>query len=306
MKYGSSMLAIDVRDVYDRHAPLWLPTGVSPVRYVLQWGLFDVPNVLAVHCTQVDDADIEVLASRNVAVAHCPRCNAKLGMGIAPLNKMLARRHHGRARHRLAGGAATRPTCSRRCGSACCCSARCSAKQTFMIARQFVKMATLDAARALRHRRPGRLARAGQASPTSSPSTSPSPTRSPRTTRTARSSTPRTRRTCCGRWSAARWSTRPDGGPASITSAPSLAPKRCVRSCAHKLRSGAHDLGARVARCVLDTPVRCVSACYTTRAQRKTAGDLPASDRRIRPVSDQDFFFDEDEQPKPRRQGSQA
>jgi 5-methylthioadenosine/S-adenosylhomocysteine deaminase len=64
-----------------------MPTGVSPVRYVLQWGLFDVPRLLAVHCVHVDDDDITVLAEHKVAIAHCPRCNAKLGMGIAPLTK---------------------------------------------------------------------------------------------------------------------------------------------------------------------------------------------------------------------------
>lgn len=89
VKYGSSRLAVDVRAEYDGRAPGWLPTGVSPVRYVLQWGLFDVPELIAVHCTQVDDEDIEILASHDVAIAHCPRCNAKLAMGLAPLAKFI-------------------------------------------------------------------------------------------------------------------------------------------------------------------------------------------------------------------------
>jgi len=149
VKYGSSMLAIDVRDVYDRHAPLWLPTGVSPVRYVLQWGLFDVPNVLAVHCTQVDDEDIAVLASHDVAVAHCPRCNAKLGMGIAPIGKMLG------AGMRVGIGTDS-PAASNSTDMfeemrvALLLQRAVLGEERFMIARQFVKMATLDAARALR------------------------------------------------------------------------------------------------------------------------------------------------------------
>lgn len=89
VKYGSSILAVDYRDLEVNRVP-WLPTGVSPVKYVLQWDLLDVPNLLAVHCTQVDDADIEVLASNGVSVAYCPRCNAKLGMGMLPLRAMLA------------------------------------------------------------------------------------------------------------------------------------------------------------------------------------------------------------------------
>ena len=149
VKYGSSMLATDVRDTYDVDAPPWLPTGVSPVRYVLQWGLFDVPNLLAVHCTQVDDSDIEVLASRDVAIAHTPRCEAKLGMGIAPIEKFL------RAGMRVGIGTDS-PAASNsmdvfeemRLGLLI--QRALLGEDHFMNARQFVKMATLDAARALK------------------------------------------------------------------------------------------------------------------------------------------------------------
>jgi 5-methylthioadenosine/S-adenosylhomocysteine deaminase len=85
VKYGSSQLAQDFRTQAGWSDVAWMPTGVSPVRYVMQWGLFDVPQFMAVHCVQVDEADVEVLAERGVGIAHCPRCNAKLGMGIAPL-----------------------------------------------------------------------------------------------------------------------------------------------------------------------------------------------------------------------------
>lgn len=90
VKYGSSMLGFEVREQYDAEAPMWLPTGVSPIRYVQQWDILSVPNIVAIHCTQVDDDDIEVLAKNDVAVAYCPRCNSKLAMGIAPLNKFMA------------------------------------------------------------------------------------------------------------------------------------------------------------------------------------------------------------------------
>jgi len=148
VKYGSSMLATDVRDIFDADAPLWLPTGVSPVRYVLQWGILDAPNILAVHCTQVDDEDIDILARHNVAVAHCPRCNAKLGMGIAPIEKFLS------AGIRVGLGTDS-PAASNsmdvfeemRIGLLL--QRALLGEDHFMIARQFVKMATLDAARAL-------------------------------------------------------------------------------------------------------------------------------------------------------------
>ncbi len=148
VKYGSSMLATDVRDEFDAEAPLWLPTGVSPVRYVLQWGLFDAPNVMAVHLTQVDADDIEILASHDVAVAHCPRCNAKLGMGIAPVSDFL------RAGLRVGLGTDS-PAASNsmdvfeemRIGLLV--QRAVLGEEHFIPARQFVKMATLDAARAL-------------------------------------------------------------------------------------------------------------------------------------------------------------
>jgi len=148
VKYGSSMLATDVRDSYDAEAPAWLPTGVSPVRYVLQYGLYAVPNVLAVHCTQVDDGDIEILASHDVSIAHCPRCEAKLGMGTAPVEKFL------RAGIRVGLGTDS-PAASNsmdvfeemRVGLLV--RRATLGEHQFMNARQFVKMATLDAARAL-------------------------------------------------------------------------------------------------------------------------------------------------------------
>jgi 5-methylthioadenosine/S-adenosylhomocysteine deaminase len=148
VKYGSSMLATDVRDSYDAHAPLWLPTGVSPVRYVLQWGLFDVPNIMAVHCTQVDHDDIDVLADKDVSIAHCPRCEAKLAMGVAPVEKFL------RAGLRVGLGTDS-PAASNsmdvfeemRIGLLV--QRATLGEDRFMSARQFVKMATLEAARVL-------------------------------------------------------------------------------------------------------------------------------------------------------------
>lgn len=148
VKYGSSMLATEVRDLYDREAPLWLPTGVSPVRYVLQWGLFDAPNVLAVHCTQVDDEDIAILASHDAAIGYCPRCNAKLGMGLTRVSDFL------RAGVRVGLGTDS-PAASNamdvfeemRIGLLV--QRAVLGEEHFMPARQFVKMATLGAARAL-------------------------------------------------------------------------------------------------------------------------------------------------------------
>ncbi|MBC8140339.1 MAG: amidohydrolase family protein [Armatimonadetes bacterium] len=66
----------------------WTTPGVSPVRYVSDTGAFDAPT-LAVHVVHADKTDAELLASKNVAVAHCPKSNGKLGAGFAPVKALL-------------------------------------------------------------------------------------------------------------------------------------------------------------------------------------------------------------------------
>ena len=65
--------------------PPWLPAGVSPVSYVAEWGGFEADNVLAVHCVHVSKDDVNMLKNQGVSVAVCPRTNAQLSMGVAPI-----------------------------------------------------------------------------------------------------------------------------------------------------------------------------------------------------------------------------
>ena len=68
----------------------WLEkTGEGTIPYLVRIGAFSVP-MLAAHCVHVDEADIAALAAHDVTVAHCPKSNAKLGSGIAPVNAMRA------------------------------------------------------------------------------------------------------------------------------------------------------------------------------------------------------------------------
>jgi cytosine/adenosine deaminase-related metal-dependent hydrolase len=59
--------------------------GCSPVQYLLQLGVLErATGWLCIHCVQVDDQDIRILAEAGVAVAHCPRSNRVHGHGTAP------------------------------------------------------------------------------------------------------------------------------------------------------------------------------------------------------------------------------
>jgi len=86
VKYGSSALAGSYREIMGWSDLLWHPTGTSPVKYLEQWGVFK-SDILAVHCVHVDEFDLDVLQKNDVAIVNCPKCNAKLGMGIAPMKE---------------------------------------------------------------------------------------------------------------------------------------------------------------------------------------------------------------------------
>jgi 5-methylthioadenosine/S-adenosylhomocysteine deaminase len=64
-------------------------TGMSPVQFLHHLGAFSVPT-LAAHCVHVSAEDVALLADSHVTVAHCPKSNAKLGSGIAPVPQMQA------------------------------------------------------------------------------------------------------------------------------------------------------------------------------------------------------------------------
>ena len=57
----------------------------SPVQYLLQLGVLASVNCLCIHCVQVNDQDIRLLADAGAAVAHCPRSNRAHHHGTAPL-----------------------------------------------------------------------------------------------------------------------------------------------------------------------------------------------------------------------------
>ena len=63
------------------------PTGkraVATIAEVLS------PELLCAHCVELDEGEVAVLAANDVPVAHCPRSNAMLGCGIAPVAELRA------------------------------------------------------------------------------------------------------------------------------------------------------------------------------------------------------------------------
>ena len=66
----------------------WTPPRTSTIQYLNEVGILNCQPLLA-HCIRVDHDDIETLRQTKTRVAHCPKSNAKLGHGHAPLASFL-------------------------------------------------------------------------------------------------------------------------------------------------------------------------------------------------------------------------
>ncbi len=65
------------------------PDGQTGIRRLAAAGLLGA-EIVAAHCVKLADDELELLARHDVAVAHCPRSNALLGCGVAPLAELRA------------------------------------------------------------------------------------------------------------------------------------------------------------------------------------------------------------------------
>jgi 5-methylthioadenosine/S-adenosylhomocysteine deaminase len=73
--------AFEVKQAIDQN-------GLRPLSRLNDIGLIS-PRMLAVHMTQLTDEEIEILATNNANVVHCPESNLKLASGFCPLHKLL-------------------------------------------------------------------------------------------------------------------------------------------------------------------------------------------------------------------------
>ena len=65
------------------------PYGRHPILELAERGLLG-PETVVAHAVHVGDEEIAALAASGAAVAHCPRSNALLGCGVAPLARLRA------------------------------------------------------------------------------------------------------------------------------------------------------------------------------------------------------------------------
>jgi 5-methylthioadenosine/S-adenosylhomocysteine deaminase len=62
--------------------------GLKPVFFLDSLGLLD-SDLIAVHAIHLNKEEIELLAERDVKIAHCPESSMKLGSGIAEIAEMI-------------------------------------------------------------------------------------------------------------------------------------------------------------------------------------------------------------------------
>ncbi|MFN3682656.1 MAG: amidohydrolase family protein [Fimbriimonadaceae bacterium] len=104
--FGASGEWVSIHVAESAHERRWLAEGAGPlhgmharaghppirarsaVEYLKEAGLCR-RGVQWVHCCDVDDRDLELMAGGGVAVAHCPRSNAALGCPRAPVRRMI-------------------------------------------------------------------------------------------------------------------------------------------------------------------------------------------------------------------------
>ena len=74
-------------DIATRTATGFTAPGVSPVRYLADLGVLD--RALAVHCAEILPTDAPLLASHAAGAVLCPRSNAFLHVGPAPVDSLV-------------------------------------------------------------------------------------------------------------------------------------------------------------------------------------------------------------------------
>jgi 5-methylthioadenosine/S-adenosylhomocysteine deaminase len=89
-QWRAALLQIHLCETVAECEQVWERYGMTAPAVLASVGALD-GRVLAAHSVWLDEADLELMAGYDVAVAHCPGSNGKLGAGVAPLRQLLAR-----------------------------------------------------------------------------------------------------------------------------------------------------------------------------------------------------------------------
>lgn len=85
-----ALVQIHVAETREEDAPVRERHGCSTPELLARLGVLEC-RVLAAHSVWLSDGDLALYAAHDVAVAHCPQSNGKLGSGVARVADMLAR-----------------------------------------------------------------------------------------------------------------------------------------------------------------------------------------------------------------------
>ncbi len=87
-KYGAPLI-IHLSETKKENDDELAKRHTTPTKTLDDLGVWNGRSVAA-HAVWVDEADLAILKSRHVGVAHCPSSNMKLASGVAPVTRMLA------------------------------------------------------------------------------------------------------------------------------------------------------------------------------------------------------------------------
>jgi 5-methylthioadenosine/S-adenosylhomocysteine deaminase len=120
---------------------------LTPIQYLDDLGVLD-KNTLLVHCVWLDEADMEIIAARNSSVSHNPESNMKLASGIASIETMTG---YGIPVGLGTDGCASNNNLDlfQEMDTAAKLHKASTLNPTVMDAEMILKMATIDAARAI-------------------------------------------------------------------------------------------------------------------------------------------------------------
>jgi 5-methylthioadenosine/S-adenosylhomocysteine deaminase len=81
-------LQIHLSETQEEVTEIKQKTSMRPAFYLDKLGLLK-NNLIAAHAIYLNEEEIDLLAKREVKIAHCPESNMKLGSGVAPVAQML-------------------------------------------------------------------------------------------------------------------------------------------------------------------------------------------------------------------------